>query len=66
MLKQFDGIIHCAAKVGGIGGNMNFKGEFFYDNMISFPFHIWMSNKEVNYLINSIKKSLTILRKKVV
>ena len=34
MLKQFDGIIHCAAKVGGIGGNMNFKGEFFYDNIM--------------------------------
>ncbi len=30
----FDGIIHCAAKVGGVGGNMNFKGEFFYDNII--------------------------------
>ena len=34
MLKQFDGIIHCAAKVGGIGGNMNFKGAFFYDNIM--------------------------------
>jgi GDP-L-fucose synthase len=34
MLRQFDGIIHCAAKVGGIGGNMNFKGEFFYDNIM--------------------------------
>jgi GDP-L-fucose synthase len=33
MLKNFDGIIHCAAKVGGIGGNMNYKGEFFYDNI---------------------------------
>jgi len=34
MLRQFDDIIHCAAKVGGIGGNMNFKGEFFYDNIM--------------------------------
>jgi len=34
MLKQFDGVIHCAGKVGGIGGNMNFKGEFFYDNIM--------------------------------
>lgn len=34
MLKNFDGIIHCAAKVGGIGGNMNYKGEFFYDNIM--------------------------------
>ena len=34
MLKNFDGIIHCAAKVGGVGGNMNHKGEFFYDNIM--------------------------------
>ena len=34
MLKNFDGIIHCAAKVGGLGGNMNHKGEFFYDNIM--------------------------------
>jgi GDP-L-fucose synthase len=30
----FDGVIHCAAKVGGVGSNMNFKGEFFYDNIM--------------------------------
>ena len=27
-------VIHCAARVGGIGGNMNYKGEFFYDNIM--------------------------------
>ena len=27
-------VIHCAGKVGGIGGNMNHKGEFFYDNIM--------------------------------
>ena len=27
-------IIHCAGKVGGIGGNMNYKGEYFYDNLM--------------------------------
>ena len=27
-------VIHCAGKVGGLGGNMNFKGEFFYDNIM--------------------------------
>ena len=31
---KFDGIIHCAAKVGGVGGNMAYKGEFFYDNIM--------------------------------
>lgn len=34
MLKGFDSVIHCAAKVGGVGGNMNFKGEFFYQNIM--------------------------------
>ena len=32
--NNFDGVIHCAAKVGGVGSNMNFKGEFFYDNIM--------------------------------
>tara|TARA_R110002020_G_scaffold233512_2_gene445311 strand:- start:237 stop:1187 length:951 start_codon:yes stop_codon:yes gene_type:complete len=27
-------VIHCAARVGGLGGNMNMKGEFFYDNIM--------------------------------
>ena len=30
---QPEGIIHCAGKVGGIGGNSNFKGEYFYKNL---------------------------------
>ena len=29
-----DGVIHCAGKVGGIGGNSNYKGEYFYDNLM--------------------------------
>lgn len=29
-----DRIIHCAAKVGGVGSNMKYKGEFFYDNIM--------------------------------
>ncbi len=34
--KEFvvDKVIHCAGKVGGVGGNMNHKGEFFYDNIM--------------------------------
>jgi GDP-L-fucose synthase len=27
-------VIHCAAKVGGIGGNMSAMGEYFYDNLM--------------------------------
>jgi hypothetical protein len=29
MIKQFDSVIHCAGKVGGVGGNMNHKGRIF-------------------------------------
>jgi GDP-L-fucose synthase len=32
--NSFDGVIHCAGKVGGVGGNMKYKGEFFYDNIM--------------------------------
>jgi GDP-L-fucose synthase len=31
---NFDGIIHCAGKVGGLGGNIKNKGQFFYDNIM--------------------------------
>lgn len=34
MLRGFDGVIHTAAKVGGVGANMNYKGEFFYNNIM--------------------------------
>lgn len=34
MLKNFDSVIHTAGKVGGLGGNMNHKGEFYYDNIM--------------------------------
>ncbi len=27
-------VIHCAARVGGIGANQEYPGEFFYDNII--------------------------------
>ncbi len=36
----------------------------FYDNMISFPFHIWMSDADFRYLIKSVKIALKILEKK--
>jgi GDP-L-fucose synthase len=31
---EFNSVIHCAGKVGGLGGNMNNKGQFFYDNIM--------------------------------
>jgi GDP-L-fucose synthase len=27
-------VIHCAAKVGGVGGNMSCKGDYFFDNIM--------------------------------
>jgi GDP-L-fucose synthase len=27
-------VIHCAGKVGGLGGNINYKGQYFYDNIM--------------------------------
>lgn len=36
--------------------------EKFCNNMISFPFHIWMKEPEFQYLLSSIEKSLQILR----
>ena len=39
--------------------------EEFYNNMISFPFHIWMSDKEFKYLKSSVKKTVLELRKKI-
>ena len=32
--NKIDSIIHCAAKVGGIGANVNKAGEFFYGNIM--------------------------------
>ena len=32
--NKFDGVIHCAGKVGGIAANMNYKGEYFYENVM--------------------------------
>ena len=31
--KNIDGIIHCAARVGGVKGNMTYPGEFTYENL---------------------------------
>lgn len=34
----------------------------FFDNMISFPFHIWMNENDFDYMIASIKQALIELR----
>lgn len=34
----------------------------FFDNMISFPFHIWMSENDFDYMIASVKQALIELR----
>lgn len=44
-------------KKNGFGKAKCPNTDRFFDNMISFPFHVWMSNKDFNYLIDSIKKT---------
>ena len=36
--------------------------DLFFDNMVSFPFHHWMSDDDFNYMIASTKSALTRLR----
>lgn len=51
-------------KKNGFGKAKCPNTEKFYNNMISFPFHVWMNNKDIQYLKISIKKSLIELRKR--
>ncbi len=37
--------------------------DSFYDNMVSFPFHHWMSEDEVDYMIECTRKTLGQLRR---
>jgi len=48
-------VIHCAGKVGGLGGNINYKGQYFYDNI--------MINTNVieSARINGVKKLVAFL-----
>lgn len=42
----------------GYGKGKCLNTEKFYNNMISFPFHVWMSEKNFDYMISSVKKIL--------
>ena len=35
----------------------------FFDNMVSFPFYVWMEEEHLEYMINSIKKTSEYFRK---
>jgi len=37
--------------------------DFFFDNMLSFPFYEWYSEKKMEYLFSSIRKAIEILRR---
>ncbi len=39
------------------------NADFFFDNMVSFPFHLWMSEVDFKYMISSIQMALDELRK---
>jgi len=47
----------------GLGKHNCPNTEIFFKNMVSFPFHIWMTDKEFKYMILSIKKTLIELKK---
>ena len=36
----------------------------FFDNMVSFPFHVWMSDNDFEYMVESVKKVLDELRER--
>ncbi len=36
--------------------------DLFFDNMMSFPFHEWMSAKDFDYMINATKETLDYTR----
>jgi hypothetical protein len=38
--------------------------EKFFNNMISFPFYIWMTKKNFNYMVESVKNAINDLTKK--
>jgi perosamine synthetase len=38
------------------------NADFFFDNMVSFPFHLWMSEEDFEYMISSTKLALDELR----
>jgi len=40
------------------------NSDDFFDNMVSFPFHEWMSDEDFQYMIDSVKEVLTKLRNK--
>jgi dTDP-4-amino-4,6-dideoxygalactose transaminase len=43
--------------------NNNLKNTYnFYNNMFSIPSHVWMSDKDFNYLISSCRKELKKIR----
>lgn len=40
------------------------NSDEFFDNMISFPFHHWMTDEDFSYMLNSTKEALLFIREK--
>ena len=48
-------VVHCAAKVGGVGGNMSHKGDYFFDN-------IMMNTNVIEYArVHNVKRLVNFL-----
>jgi dTDP-4-amino-4,6-dideoxygalactose transaminase len=48
----------------GVGKAQCPETDKFFDNMVSFPFHLWMSDHDFDYMIESTIKTVQALRKK--
>jgi perosamine synthetase len=48
----------------GFGKNDCPETDFFFDNMVSIPFHIWMSESDFEFVIQAMRASLDKLRKR--
>jgi len=46
----------------GFGDSDCPNSDLFFDNMLSFPFYEWYSHDQINYLVDSIQKSILELR----
>lgn len=48
----------------GFGASDCPETDRFFDNMVSLPFHLWMSDEDFQYLIDSIRAAVVELRKR--
>ena len=48
----------------GFGDAICPNADLFFDNMVSFPFHHWMSDQDLEFMLDATKSILTELRRR--